>query len=228
MCPYRRHRVDYEGEGLSEAQAPEAPLEIVRAWLEAAAERQAGAGDVPEPMAMSVATVDADGLPDVRTVLLRSLDRRGPAFFTSTRSAKGEQLRHNPGMAASLTWPTMFRAVRFRGYAELLPPAEVTAYFQGRPWGARVGAHASAQSQPVPDRASLEAAYQEAARRYPDTGSPDDVPVPDGWGGYRLVADRVELWAGRPSRLHDRLVWERVGPGALDEPSAWRRLRLAP
>ena len=228
MNPYRSHRLDYEGEGLAEAHAPDAPLEIVEAWLQAAVQRHADAGDVPEPTAMSVATVDADGRPDVRTVLLRSFDRRGPAFFTSTRSTKGVQLGGNPAVAASLTWPSMFRAVRFRGYAELLPPAEVTAYFSQRPWGARIGAHASAQSRPVPDRATLEAAYTAAAQRFPDTGSPDDVPVPEGWGGYRIVVDRVELWAGRPSRLHDRLVWERVAPGDLGEPAAWRRLRLAP
>lgn len=228
MHPYRSHRVDYDGEGLSEALAPRAPLEIVQAWVEAAVQRQADHGDAPEPTAMSVATVDADGVPDVRTVLMRGLDDRGPAFFTSTRSTKGRQLAANPGVAASLTWPAMFRAVRFRGYAELLPQEEVEAYFRSRPWGARVGAHASAQSRPVPDRAALETAYTEAARRFPDTGSPDDVPVPDGWGGYRVVADRVELWAGRRSRLHDRLVWERVGPGGLGDPSAWRRVRLAP
>lgn len=222
------HRLDYEGEGLSEEQAPDAPLDIVRGWLEAALRRQEERGDVPEPLAMSVATVDADGVPDVRTVLLRSLDRRGPAFFTSTRSTKGEQLAGNPGVAASLTWPSMYRSVRVRGYAELLPVEEVTAYFRSRPWGSRISAHASAQSRPVRDRATLEQAYAQMAERYPDTGRPDDVPVPDGWGGYRLVADRVELWAGRRSRLHDRLVWERVGPGGLDEPAAWSRVRLAP
>ncbi|GGK58721.1 pyridoxamine 5'-phosphate oxidase [Ornithinimicrobium pekingense] len=228
MNPYRRDRVDYEGEGLSEERAPQAPLEIVEDWLRAAVERQAERGDVPEPMAMSVATVDADGVPDVRTVLLRGLDRRGPAFYTSNRSAKGRQLAASPGVAASLTWPAMFRAVRFRGYAELLPAEEVLDYFRTRPWGARISAHASAQSEPVRDRATLEAAYEDAARRFPDTGSPDDVPVPEGWGGYRLVADRVELWEGRRSRLHDRLVWERVAPGGLDEPTAWSRVRLAP
>ena len=78
------------------------------------------------------------------------------------------------------------------------------------------------------DRASLETAYQECAGRFPDTGSPDDVPVPPTWGGYRVVVDRVELWAGRPSRLHDRLVWERTGPGGMDVPTAWRRSRLMP
>lgn len=228
MNPYRKDRLDYEGEGLAEDRAPDAPLEIVEDWLQAAVQRQAEVGDAPEPMAMSVATVDGDGLPDVRTVLLRALDGRGPAFFTSTRSAKGLQLAGNPGIAASLAWPAMFRAVRFRGYAELLAEEEVAGYFRSRPWGARIGAHASAQSRPVPDRATLEAAYQAAAERFPDTGSPDDVPVPEGWGGYRIVVDRVELWAGRPSRLHDRLVWERVGPGDLGDPAAWRRVRLAP
>ena len=228
MSPYRGHRVDYEGEGLSEERAPQAPLTIVQEWLDAALRRQAEQGDVHEPMAMSVATVDVDGLPDVRTVLLRAFDARGPAFFTGTRSAKGRQLAHNPGCAASLVWPAMFRALRFRGYAELLAQEEVEDYFRSRPWGARIGAHASAQSEPVPDRAALETAYQQVAQRYPDTGSPDDVPVPEGWGGYRLVVDRVELWEGRRSRLHDRLVWERVGPGMMDEPSAWNRVRLAP
>lgn len=228
MADYRAGRIDYGSDGLVEEQAPAAPLSLVQAWLAEALARQAERGDVPEPMAMSVATVDADGLPDVRTVLLRSLTAGGPGFFTGTRSAKGRQLAANPCIAAALTWPAMFRAVRFRGRAVPLPAADVEEYFRGRPWGARIGAHASAQSEPVADRAALEAAYREAGERFPDTGSPDDVPVPEGWGGYRLVADRVELWAGRPSRLHDRLVWERVGPGGLDEPGAWVRHRLAP
>lgn len=225
---YRRLRADYDGEGLEESGCPQAPLPLVQEWLDDAVRRQAERGDAPEPMAMSVATVDTDGLPDVRTVLLRSLDARGPGFFTSTLSTKGRQLADNPGVAVCLAWPAMFRAVRLRGYAEPLPPQEVLGYFRSRPWGARIGAHASAQSRPVPDRATLEEAYRAMARRYPDTGSPQDVPVPQGWGGYRVVADRVELWAGRPSRLHDRIVWERVAPGGLDEPGAWRRSRLAP
>lgn len=221
-------RVDYDGEGLAEEACPAAPLEIVQEWIRAALARQAERGDVPEPTAMAVATVDAEGCPDVRTVLLRDLDAQGPAFYTGTDSAKGRQLRTNPSVAATLTWPGMHRAVRFRGRVEALPAEQVRAYFGSRPWGSRIGAHASAQSRPVPDRETLETAYRECARRWPDTGSPDDVPVPEHWGGYRIVADRVELWAGRRSRLHDRLVWERVGPGGLDAPSAWHRLRLAP
>lgn len=224
----RAVRVDYEGEGISEERAPAAPLSLVEDWLEEAVARQAERGDVPEPNALSVATVDADGVPDVRTVLLKGLDARGPYFLTNTDSAKGRQLRANPAVAASLTWPSMFRAVRFRGRAEKLSREEVTAYFRTRPWSARVSAHASAQSRPVPDRASLEAAYATWAERFPDTGEPDAVPVPDHWGGYRIIADRVEVWGGRRSRLHDRLVWERTGDGGLDDPGVWRRSRLQP
>ena len=221
-------RHDYDG-FLDETDAPDAPLEIVRAWVADAVERlPAAAGGLAEPTALSVATVDADGAPDVRVVLMRDLDEVGPSFFTNLRSAKGEQIAHEPRVAAALTWPSLFRAIRFRGVAEQLPEEEVRAYFGSRPWGSRVAAHASAQSRPVPDRATLVAAYQECAERFPDTGSPDDVPVPEGWGGYRIRPDRVELWAGRPSRLHDRLVWERVGPGDLATPEAWRRGRLAP
>ncbi|MGD8149275.1 pyridoxamine 5'-phosphate oxidase [Ornithinimicrobium sp. Y1694] len=221
-------RHDYAG-FLEEAECPEAPLAIVRAWIDDAVARMPEAvGGLAEPTALSVATVDADGAPDVRTVLMRDLDAQGPSFFTNTRSAKGQQIAHEPRVAAALTWPSLFRAIRFRGVAVPLPAEEVRAYFVSRPWGSRISAHASAQSSPVPDRESLEAAYRTGAERFPDTGSPDDVPVPEGWGGYRIRPDRVELWAGRPSRMHDRLVWERVADGGLDEPSAWRRERLSP
>lgn len=220
--------MDYTSDGLADGTLPDAPLEIVRAWVDEAQRRQSEQGDVPEPAAIAVATVGADGAPDVRVVLMRDLDERGPSFYTNLGSAKARQIEAEPRIAAVLTWPSMFRAVRFRGRAELLDRDEVQAYFSTRPWGSRVGAHASDQSREVADRESLEAAYQEYAERWPDTGSPDDVPVPEGWGGYRLVADRVELWAGRPSRLHDRIVWERTGPGGLDEPGAWRRARLQP
>lgn len=221
-------RVDYTGEGLTEADAPDAPLPLVRAWFDQAVARGAERGDVPEPAALSVATVDGDGMPDVRTVLMRLLDPSGPAFLTNLRSGKGLQLAGNPGIAASLTWPSMFRAIRFRGRAEELDRAVVADYFRSRPYGSRISAHASAQSEPVADRATLEAAYQECERRWPDHGEPDDVPVPEHWGGYRVLPDRVEAWGGRRNRLHDRIVWERTGPGGLDEAGAWRRHRLQP
>lgn len=221
-------RVDYDGEGLSVDRCPVAPLPIMLSWVEAAVTRSAERGDVPEPTAMSLATADADGNPDVRTVLMRDLAPRGPSFFGGLDSAKGRQLGTRPRAAVALTWPAMFRAVRMRGTAEELSRGEVEAYFRTRPWGSRIGAHASAQSAPLADRVTLEAAYEECARRWPDTRSPEDVPVPPGWGGWRVVVDRVELWAGRRSRLHDRILWERVAPGGLDEPSAWARSRLWP
>ncbi|WP_307858239.1 pyridoxamine 5'-phosphate oxidase [Cellulomonas fulva] len=219
---------EYAGEGLDERELPAAPLTIVRDWVAAARARQAAAGDVPEPTAMSVATVDAAGAPDVRTVLLRFLDERGPGFVTDLRSAKSTAIARTGRLAAALTWPAMHRAIRFRGTAVPLPRDEVTAYFVGRPWGSRVSAWASHQSQPVADRAALVAAYAAAAARFPDTGSPDDVPVPDAWGGWRVTCDEVELWAGRRDRLHDRLVYVRVAPGDLGEPSAWRVERRQP
>ena len=221
-------RTDYSGEGIVEADAPDAPLPLVQAWLDAAIARQGEQGDVPEPSAISVATVDGDGMPDVRTVLLRFLDGRGPGFLTNTASAKGRQLRENDAIAVSLTWPSMYRAVRFRGYAEALEHDLVADYFRSRPYGSRISAHASAQSDPVADRAALEEAYRRCEERWPDTGDADDVPLPAHWGGYRVRAEQVEVWGGRRNRLHDRLVWTRVAPGGLDEPAAWRRGRLQP
>lgn len=221
-------RVDYTGEGLAEADAPLAPLDIVRRWLDEAVARGREQGDVPEPAALSVGTVDEHGMPDVRTVLMRFLDGDGPGFLTHQQSAKGRQLAGNPGIAASLTWPSMFRAIRFRGRAEQLDPALVEDYFRSRPYGSRISAHASAQSAPVADREALETAYRECEERWPDHGGPDDVPLPSGWGGYRIVTDRVEAWGGRRNRLHDRIVWERTGPGSLDDPGIWRRFRLQP
>lgn len=223
-------RTDYPGEGLLEADLADTPLAQLRAWVGAAQARQAGTGDVPEPTCMSVATVDADGTPNVRAVLLRFLDERGLGFVTNTESAKALEIAANPAAAATLVWPAMFRAIRVRGQAEPLGADEVLGYFTERPWGSRIGAWASRQSAPVGTRAQLEAAYQGYAARFPDTGSPDDVPVPPFWGGYRIRCREVELWAGRSSRLHDRLVYASVTgrPAALGDPAAWRVVRRQP
>lgn len=221
-------RVDYSGEGLSEAQVAPTPWRQARLWVDEALARAAARDDVPEPLAMSVATVDADGAPNVRTVLMRFFDERGPGFVTSTGSTKGLEIAATGRVAASLTWPAMFRAIRFRGVAEELGREEVTAYFGSRPWGSRISAWASEQSQPVEGRAPLEAAYDRYAAQWPDRGRPDDVPVPDGWGGYRVRCDEVEFWGGRRNRLHDRLVFTRLGEGSLDDAGAWRLWRRQP
>lgn len=222
------HRVDYTGEGLSELEVAPTPWQQARRWVDEAVARSRELGDVPEPLALSVATVDPDGRPNVRTVLMRFFDERGPGFVTNTESTKGVEIAATRAVAASLTWPSMFRAIRFRGVAQTLTRDEVTGYFGSRPWASRISAWASQQSRPVEGRADLEEAYERYAAQWPDRGNADDVPVPDFWGGYRVACDEVEFWGGRRNRLHDRLVFTRVGVGSLDDPDAWQLHRRQP
>lgn len=233
-------RVDYTGEGLSEAELAPTPWQQARRWVDEADARSRGGDDVPEPRALSVATVDASGAPNVRTVLLRFFDERGPGFVTNRDSTKGRELAQNPHLAAALTWPAMFRAIRFRGVAEPLDAAEVREYWSSRPWGSRISAWASRQSEPATGRAQLEADVERYAAQFPDHGREDDVPVPDFWGGYRVRCSEVEFWAGRRNRLHDRLVFTAVGAGggaaaqdvavrpSLDDAAAWTVFRRQP
>ncbi|MGL5861355.1 MAG: pyridoxamine 5'-phosphate oxidase [Phycicoccus sp.] len=222
------HRVDYTGDGVTEAELPPAPLDQVQAWVDAAVRRAESEGDVPEPTALAVATVDDGGRPNVRTVLMRVLDGRGPGFFTATTSAKGRELAGSPAVAAGLTWASMFRAVRFRGVAEPLDAEEVERYFTSRPWGSRISAWTSQQSEPVASREHLQAEYDRRAAEFPDHGQADDVPVPPFWGGYRIRCTEVEVWAGRRNRLHDRLVYSRIGDGGLDDAASWQVSRRQP
>jgi len=221
-------RWDYAGEGLDEHDLPDAPLPLIERWVQDAVDRQAAHGDVPEPDAISVATVDASGQPHVRTVLLRYLGVDGPGFYTNYTSRKGRDLADNPRVAAALTWPPMFRAIRFVGVAHKMSVERSAAYFRSRPYGSRIGAWASHQSQPAAGRAQLEAAVASYEQKWPDTGSPEDVPLPDFWGGYVVRCDEVEFWAGRSSRLHDRLVFVRTGDGDLADPASWQVERRQP
>lgn len=216
------------GEGLTESGLAATAWEQARLWVDDAVHRGAARGDVPEPMALSVATVDAAGRPDVRTVLMRFFDPSGPGFLTNLESAKGAQIAGNQAVAAALVWPAMYRAIRFRGSARQLGRDEVGQYFAQRPWGSRISAWASRQSQVIEGRAGLEEAFERYAARWPDHGDPADVPVPDFWGGFRITCGEVEFWAGRTDRLHDRLVFLRVGDGGLDEAGAWRVERRQP
>jgi pyridoxamine 5'-phosphate oxidase len=221
-------RREYHGEGLTESELAATPWEQARGWVDDAVYRSVERDDVPEPLAMSLATVDQGGRPDVRTVLMRFFDPSGPGFVANLESAKGRQIAGNPGVAAALVWPAMYRAVRFRGTAGQLGRDEVGHYFGERPWGSRISAWASRQSQVIEGRSGLEQAYQRYAAKWPDRGGPTDVPVPDFWGGYRITCDQVEFWAGRTDRLHDRLVFLRVRDGGLDEAGAWRVERHQP
>jgi pyridoxamine 5'-phosphate oxidase len=168
---------------------------------------------------MTVATVDEHGRPASRYVLLRGIDERGLAFFTNYASDKARALAANPNCALTFGWLALHRSVRVEGVAERLPEQESDAYFAGRPRSSRIGAWASPQSTVLASRAELDELFAAAEARFAGT---DDVPRPAGWGGYLVRPERVELWQGRPSRLHDRVRYARGADGG------WSRVRLAP
>lgn len=226
------------GKGGLPRALPADPMPILAAWYEDARER----ADVPNPDAIALATVDAEGRPDTRIVLARSLDleRGGLVFYTNREGAKGRQLAVAPRAAAVFHWDHVARQARLRGPVEPVTDAESDAYFAARPLLSRLGAWASRQSEPLAGRAELVRAVRRAAR---DHGvglramlredAPDVViPRPPHWGGYRLVAEELELWCGVRGRLHDRARWTRAvrGPDPIEaEPwSAGRRSRLFP
>jgi pyridoxamine 5'-phosphate oxidase len=222
-------RVDYRGGpdgGLLEVDLAPTPLGQLTAWYDLVEH----APEVPEPNAAVLATVGTDGLPDARTVLLKRADARGAAFYTNHRSAKGAQLAAVPAAALVLPWHGLQLQVRLRGPVERLGREESAAYFASRPWGSQVAAWASQQSAPVASREELEAAWAAAAERWPADGSAGPVPLPEHWGGYLVRPVEVEFWAGRTSRLHDRLAYLADGgaPAPLDDPAAWRVVRRQP
>lgn len=190
------------------------PLATVVAWVAEADDDER----IAEPRAMQVATVGADGQPSVRTVLLRGLDERGLSFFTDLRSRKSRELAGEPRCAAVLVWTAVLRQVLVTGPVEPIGREEVEAYWGTRPRGSRIAAWSSPQSEVIPDRAWLEDRYAEVDAEHPG----DDVPLPPFWGGWRIVPDTVELWTGRPNRLHDRVRWWRSADGT------WSSERLAP
>lgn len=168
--------------------------------------------------AMVLATADKQGRPSARTVLLKGVDERGFIFFTNYESRKGQELADNPHAALVFYWPEQERQVCVTGQVSKLSPQESDAYFQSRPRGSRLGAWASRQSQPVPDRTALEESWRQIEVRY--AGS--DIPRPAHWGGYVLVPSAVEFWQGRPNRLHDRIRYTR------ESDNRWRIERLFP
>ncbi|MDH4872260.1 pyridoxamine 5'-phosphate oxidase [Pseudomonas sp. BN515] len=207
-------RRDYTRDGLSEDQAPAEPFSLFQHWFGDAVKTE----QLPvEPNAMTLATVDAEGRPHCRVLLLKGLDERGFTFFSNYDSAKGEQLLANPFAAMTFFWPALERQVRIEGRVERVTPAESDAYYQVRPLGSRLGAWASPQSRVIRDRGELESLLADTEKRFLDT-APN---CPPHWGGYRLLPERIEFWQGRPSRLHDRLNFRLVD-------GAWVRERLAP
>ena len=184
------------------------PLSTVAEWF-----GEAVAAGLPEPSAMALATATPAGRPSVRFVLLKGVDERGVEFYTNYESRKGHELAENPRAALALFWQPLQRQVRLEGPVIVLPEAESDAYFATRGRGSRIGAWASLQSSEIPDRAWLDARVQEAESRFADA----EISRPPYWGGYRLEPELVELWTGRPDRLHERRQYTRTEDGGWSE-----------
>lgn len=204
-------RISYERAELDEAAAGNAPLALFEKWF-----AQALKAGVPEPNAMTLATVAADGRPSTRIVLVKSFDAAGVVFYTNYRSRKGRELDAHPWAALQFHWVQLERVVRIEGRVEHTSPEESDSYFASRPLDSRLGAWASPQSEVIANRAVLVANAAKASARYGLT-----PPRPEHWGGYRLVPDSWEFWQGRASRLHDRVRF-RLDAGH------WVKERLAP
>jgi pyridoxamine 5'-phosphate oxidase len=219
---------------------PQEPLTLAAEWLELATQRR----DQPNPNAMTLATVNAEGQPSARIVLCKDI-RPAPgvvSFYTNYESRKGCELAANSKAAIVFHWDHLHRQVRIEGHVTRVPAADSDAYFASRPWQRRIGAWASAQSRPVANRAALETAIREVAARFgaPVPGPEDDpaqdriaatlqIPRPPDWGGYHLWASAVELWVEGESRIHDRVRWTRtLGAAEPFSPGPWSAQRLQP
>lgn len=180
--------------------------------------KQAVDADIMEPNAMTLASVDTDGQPDARIVLLKDADDRGFTFYTNYKSAKANQINTKKDVALVFYWDKLFRQVRIRGPISKVDREESQAYWQTRPIKSQLGAIASSQSETIKDRSVLEDAFAAALEKH---GLEGPIPLPEDWGGYRVIPNTIEFWQGQRSRLHDRLVYVRDAEG-------WQVKRLAP
>jgi pyridoxamine 5'-phosphate oxidase len=204
-------RKEYKYASLDERDVMVSPFEQFAKWF-----GEAKAAKVPEPNAMTLATVDADGRPSARIVLVKGADTRGFTFFTNYQSRKGLALAAHEHAALLFFWAELERQIRIEGVVSKIPEQDSQAYYASRPLGSRIGAWASPQSQEIANREVLQSAWDAAAKQHGDHPS-----LPPDWGGYCLVPNYFEFWQGRESRLHDRIVYRRSG-------SDWTRGRLAP
>ena len=206
-------RVDYQADELLETNTAENPFEQFDRWFQEAKD-----SDCPEPNAMIVATINAEGYPAARVVLLKQVTNEGFVFYTNYHSRKGRELADHPHAAVVFNWLELERSVRIEGSVERTDPETSTDYFHSRPKKSQIGAWASPQSEVIPDRAFLERRKTELEEKYADA---EELPRPPHWGGYIVKPTLIEFWQGRSSRLHDRLAYSLIDGN-------WKRVRLAP
>jgi len=205
-------RRDYEGGRLDEDLAIDSPMTLFDEWLALALESEG-----LDANAMTLATVDSQGFPHARVVLLKGLDDNGLVFYTNYHSHKGSELTNVPHAALVFWWPSMSRQVRIEGRVEQISESESDAYFASRPRTSQLGAWIATQSVVIPNRTWIEEREQRFERAYEG----HDIPRPIHWGGYRVIPHMIEFWQGQPSRLHDRIRYEQ-------RDSTWHHFRLAP
>lgn len=206
-------RQEYKKASLGKKNVLADPVAQFEVWLNEAL--QSG---VPEPTAMTVSTVDENRRPSSRTVLLKGIEGGKFTFYTNYLSRKGKNLEKNPFISATFFWKELERQVHIEGETEKVPAETSDAYFGSRPWASQVGARISPQSQPIASSETIKAAFADEAKKY--TGQ--KVPRPEHWGGFYIIPVRIEFWQGRPSRLHDRIVFTR------QQDHSWKIERLAP
>ncbi len=205
-------RLEYSSRTLDESGIDKNPFEQFKKWLDEAFQSK-----LIEPYAMSLSTVNSDGQPSARIVLLRGVADDGFRFFTNFHSRKSMEIEHNNKASLLFFWPELERQVRVEGTIEKLPASDSDKYFKERPRGSQIGAIASDQSATIANRAELEKKFKEFEKKFEGK----DIPRPDHWGGYRLVPSVFEFWQGRPNRLHDRIEFKQTAFG-------WKNSRLAP
>lgn len=205
-------RETYTRDGIIEEELPSDPLPLFIRWVDEAIDSEAD-----EPNAMSLATVSADGKPNVRVVLLKGIENNTLQFYTNYKSQKGKELEQVPQAAAAFWWPELERQVRIRGGVEKLSRNKAHSYFQSRPRESQIGAWVSEQSSPIENRDEMKEKFKKIIDRFDG----ENVPTPEYWGGYSIHIEEIEFWQGRPARLHDRVLYTRKN-------GKWKKQRLQP